>query len=204
MSDDHEMPQNAQLVEVAEKEAEATSESSQPPSHNTKDAAAHSDSARQQVSNSPEPPYSPPPDGGLRAWTQAAMAHIVLCSTWGLIQSYGVFETYYTTTLGISPSSIAWIGSIQIFLMFSISFVTGRALDAGYFRITFTSGIIMQLIGMFTTAQCTKYWQLLLAQGVCTGLGNGLQFLPVVGVLSTYFKRRKTTALAIASAGRCP
>lgn len=29
----------------------------------------------------------PPPDGGLKAWTQAIMGHLVLANTWGFIQS---------------------------------------------------------------------------------------------------------------------
>ena len=34
----------------------------------------------------------PPPDGGLKAWTQAAMSHLIVVNTWGYITSFGVFQ----------------------------------------------------------------------------------------------------------------
>ena len=135
------------------------------------------------------------------AWTQAFMGHLVICSTWGYISSYGVFQTYYLSTISTSGSALAWIGSLQIFLMFAVSTFTGRALDAGYFRLVFGTGCILQLLGIFMTSLCKTYWQLLLAQGICTGLGNGLQFCPTVGLVSTYFSTRKSTAIAISAAG---
>lgn len=48
----------------------------------------------------------------------------------------------------------------------------------------------------------TAYWQVLLAQGVCAGLGNGLLFTPSMAVVSTYFGgRRRAVALAAAACG---
>lgn len=34
----------------------------------------------------------PPPDGGLNAWTQVAMAWLVVFTTWGWVNSYGVSQ----------------------------------------------------------------------------------------------------------------
>ena len=34
----------------------------------------------------------PPPDGGLKAWTQVAMAHLIIFNTWGFVNSFGVFQ----------------------------------------------------------------------------------------------------------------
>lgn len=36
----------------------------------------------------------PPPDGGLKAWTQALMGHLVVFNTWGYINSFGVFQVH--------------------------------------------------------------------------------------------------------------
>ena len=143
----------------------------------------------------------PPPDGGFKAWLQAGMAHLVIVSTWGYISSYGVFETYYLANLHESGSAIAWVGSVQIFFMFAVSTFTGRALDAGYFRVVFGAGCVLQVLGVFMTSLCYKYWQLFLAQGICTGLGNGLQFCPTVGLVGTYFSKRKSFAIALGAAG---
>ncbi|KAK3060051.1 hypothetical protein LTS18_009454, partial [Coniosporium uncinatum] len=72
----------------------------------------------------------PPPDGGAVAWTQALMAHLVLFNTWGYVTSYGVFQSFYVDYLDHPPSDISWVGSVQIFLLFFIGTVSGRATDA--------------------------------------------------------------------------
>ena len=46
-----------------------------------------------------------------------------------------------------------------------------------------------------------RYWQLFLAQGICTGIGNGLLFCSSLTVLSTYFSRRRSLAIGIAASG---
>lgn len=51
----------------------------------------------------------PPPDGGLVAWTQVVCGHFIVFNTWGYIVSYGVFQTYYVSTLGHPPSDISWV-----------------------------------------------------------------------------------------------
>ncbi len=36
----------------------------------------------------------PPPDGGVKAWTQVAMAWLVIITSWGYLNSFGVFQTF--------------------------------------------------------------------------------------------------------------
>ena len=143
----------------------------------------------------------PPPDKGWKAWGHAILVHLVIFNTWGYINSFGLFQTYYVNELHQAPSAISWIGSVQIFLTFFIGTFSGRATDGGYFKITFVTGSIIQLIGVFMTSLCTEYWQVFLAQGVCTGLGNGLVFVPSVSLLSTYFLRNRSLALGFAASG---
>ena len=88
----------------------------------------------------------PPPDGGVKAWTQAVMGHLVAFNTWGYIASFGVFQAYYQSTLGVSPSAISWVGSVQVFLIFFVGTFSGRALDAGFFRPVFYAGVLLQLL----------------------------------------------------------
>ncbi|KAK0517480.1 hypothetical protein JMJ35_000635 [Cladonia borealis] len=143
----------------------------------------------------------PPPDGGLRAWTQAFMTHLVVFNTWGYINSFGVFQTYYVTALNHPPSAISWVGSVQIFLLFFIGTFSGRATDYGLFRPTVFLGSFLQVLGVFMTSLSTKYWQLFLAQGICTGVGNGLVFCPCLAVVSTYFSKRRSLAIGIGASG---
>lgn len=145
----------------------------------------------------------PPPDGGLTAWTQVLCTHLTIFNTFGFFTSFGVYQTYYENTLGIAPSTISWIGSIQVFLLFGIGTWTGRATDAGLFRPVYIAGAVFQIVGIFTMAESTKLWQLFLSQAVCLGIANGLQFCPSMALVSTYFARRKAFALGITALGSC-
>ncbi|TGO26838.1 hypothetical protein BPAE_0052g00280 [Botrytis paeoniae] len=143
----------------------------------------------------------PPPDGGVVAWTQVLVGHLIIMNTWGFINSFGVFQEYYIDFLGRSPSDVSWIGSIQVFLVFFIGTFTGRLTDAGYFRPVFLVGTVLSVIGMFMASLSTQYWQLFLAQGICCGLGNGCLFCPALSVASTYFSKNKMLAVGICACG---
>ncbi|KAH8891625.1 MFS general substrate transporter [Thozetella sp. PMI_491] len=147
----------------------------------------------------PEPP--PPPDGGFKAWTQVAMGWIVIFTTWGYVNSFGAFQTYYTATLPYPPSTISWIGSVQVFLTFLMGAFSGRMLDAGLFLPTFAVGVLFQILGMFLMSVSTQYWHLMLTQGVLSGLGGGIFFTPSLALVATYFDKHRATALGLATTG---
>lgn len=144
---------------------------------------------------------SEPPDGGRVAWTQVIMGHLVLINSWGYLTSFGLFQSYYMTSLNVSPSAISWIGSIQIFLVYLIGTFSGRALDAGYYHAVLICGSLLQILAIFTTSISTQYWQLFLAQGICKGLGDGLVFCPTVSLVATYFSKKRALAMACTASG---
>ncbi|KAF5002200.1 hypothetical protein FDECE_10691 [Fusarium decemcellulare] len=144
---------------------------------------------------------SPPPDGGWRAWCVCLSSHLVYMNTWGWVNSFGIFQAYYTELLSRPASDISWIGSISVFLLFFVGTLTGRLVDAGYFRYVFIAGMVFQVTGVMVTSVCTEYWHFLVAQGVLVGLGNGCIFCPILAVLSTYFARRRALAMGIAACG---
>lgn len=143
----------------------------------------------------------PPPDGGLVAWTQVLCAWFAILNTWGFVNSFGAFQPYYESILPESASSISWIGSIQAWLLFALGMFSGRALDRGWFRPTIALGIAIQIVGMFTMSVARTYWQLLLTQGLCTGVGGGIFFVPIMGLCSTYFSSHRGMALGIVTSG---
>lgn len=148
-----------------------------------------------------QPPPPPPPDGGIVAWTQVAMGHLVIFNTWGFVNSFGVFQPYYTDALHQSRSTISWIGSVQIFLLFAVGAYSGRALDAGRFRPVTFVGYVTHVLGIFLTSISTQYWHVLLTQGFLVGIGNGLLFCPTISLVGTYFSYWKSFAMGVAAAG---
>ncbi|KAI9890314.1 MAG: hypothetical protein M1814_004224 [Vezdaea aestivalis] len=156
--------------------------------------------AESTIVDTPQP-LPPPPDGGLVAWTQVLMGHLLVFNGFGYVSSFGLFQAHYADTLGHPRSDISWVGSFQLFLLFFIGTLSGRAMDAGYFRSLIIAGCTMQLIGVFATSLATQYWQLFLAQGVMQGLGNGLLFTPTVSLIATYFSKKRAFALGLAACG---
>lgn len=73
----------------------------------------------------------------------------------------------------------------------------GPLFDAGYFKTTLIVGLILISFGMFMTSLCKVYWQVLLAQGICVGIGMGLTFLPSVAIIAQYFQKRRAFAVGI-------
>ncbi|KAH6884920.1 major facilitator superfamily domain-containing protein [Thelonectria olida] len=150
---------------------------------------------------SPPPQPNEAPDGGLVAWVQVFLAHIVFFNTWGVANGYGIFQQYYTQTLGESESSISWIGSVQVFFLFLVGVPAGRLTDGGHFRLIFTCGVFLQVLGIFMASLSKTYWQIFLAQAVCVGIGNGCAFCPALAALSQYFNKYRAFAVGLAAAG---
>ncbi|KAL5463112.1 hypothetical protein PMIN06_001349 [Paraphaeosphaeria minitans] len=46
-----------------------------------------------------------------------------------------------------------------------------------------------------------NYWQLLLTQGICTGIGGGIFFMPVMSLVATYFAKRRGLAVGLVTVG---
>ncbi|CAE6362982.1 unnamed protein product [Rhizoctonia solani] len=130
------------------------------------------------------------PDGGLRAW-------------FGFVNAWGVFQAYYQETVlsDTSPSTVAWIGSVQYALVFLPGLLTGRLFDLGHYRIPQLFAAALLIIGTFLAAECHEYWQFLLCQGVAIGLASGFLFGPTIAVVSHWFRARRGLALGVLASG---
>lgn len=119
------------------------------------------------------------------------------------MNAFGAYQTYYENNplWHESPSNISWIGSIQAFLLLLIGVVTGPAYDAGYFRALITTGAVLIPFGFMMTSLAKEYWQTMLAQAFCIGIGNGCLFIPSVAILPQYFSTKKSLANGLAAAG---
>ncbi|KAI0024310.1 MFS monocarboxylate transporter [Xylariomycetidae sp. FL0641] len=162
------------------------------------------DRPRRKLRLFPAPPTAepgPPPDGGLVAWLQVVAGHLMCFVTWGLITSFGIFQSTYEEMLHESSSNVSWIGTVQIFTLLLVGTLSGRASDAGLVHEAVLLGTVLIVFGMFMTSLATQYYQLFLAQGICIGLGMGILYMPGLSVPSSYFKGKKPVAVAIIASG---
>ncbi|KAF7595551.1 hypothetical protein BBP40_005586 [Aspergillus hancockii] len=145
----------------------------------------------------------PPPNGGTEAWLSVVAGFCVFMNSWGLITTFGAFQEYYRTVLlrGESSSSISWIGSIQATLIVMVGMVTGPLVDSGYLRVLILGGSFLIVFGMMMTSLATEYYQILLGQAFCVGLGGGVSYIPAMVVISSSFTTKRPVAIGCASIG---
>nr|POE92251.1 aspyridones efflux protein apdf [Quercus suber] len=150
------------------------------------------------------PPGGPPPNGGLVAWLQVVGAWCLFFNTWGILNTFGVFQTYYESgdLFTESSSDIAWIGSIQALLVLIGGAFSGPIYDRGYLRLLLIFGSFMVVFGFMMLSLCHTYWQVLLAQGFVVGIGGGCLFVPGIAIIPTYFgPSRLGLAMGLAASG---
>lgn len=84
----------------------------------------------------------------------------------------------------------------------AVGVVIGPLYDAGHCRALVAAGTALVFTGFMLTSVSRTYWQVLMAQGVCTGLGTCCLAIPSIAIVPLYFRRkRRATAMATATVG---
>ncbi|KAI0369439.1 MFS general substrate transporter [Pilatotrama ljubarskyi] len=157
-------------------------------------------------SRSRSPPVFPDdsgyPDGGFKAWLTVFGAVLALFCC-GQLTAFGVFETWYAENQlrDLPASTISWIGSLQLWILYFSGGFLGRIFDAYGPRVILIPGSIVLVVSTMLTSVCMQYYQFLLVQGLLTGLSYGMLFYPTFASISTHFRRYRATAVGIAIAG---
>lgn len=153
-------------------------------------------------------PQSPSASSTAQHWTALSTlfaAWLVQFCTVGPVVSFGVYQAFYTSTWlpNVSPSTISWIGSIQLFLEFAMALLAGPLLDRGYLRHLLVSGSAVFTGSAFAMAFTSRgeFYQIFLCQGVGMGIGLGLVYMPSIVIMGQHFTNRPMLAMGIVSTG---
>ncbi|GAA5903483.1 hypothetical protein JCM6882_006559 [Rhodosporidiobolus microsporus] len=140
-----------------------------------------------------------PGEGGLRAWLNVLGGWLLMFASFGYVNAFGVFQSYYKLAVfpEKSEEDISWIGSIQLCLFFLMSLVAGPLFDKGRLRILLVVGSAMWITSIFLIPEATEYWHAVLIQAILGGMGVGLLFLPALSIQSHWFARRRNLAIGI-------
>ncbi|KAJ5949375.1 MFS transporter asaE [Penicillium verhagenii] len=149
------------------------------------------------------PGPGPPPDGGLDAWMTVLGGFCGLFVSFGWINCIGVFQAYYEShqLSNMTPSTVAWITSLETFVMFFAGPVFGLMFDHYGPRWILIGGTILHVFGLMMTSLSTEYYQFILAQGICSPLGASAIFNACVNSVSTWFAKRRAFALGVTASG---
>jgi len=145
------------------------------------------------------------PDGGVAAWCTVLGAFLAQFCTSGYLNSFGVYQAFYAQQYleNESASAVSWIGSLVALLSFALGPICGPLFDKGYFHRVFIAGAVLQSVSIFilSLVRPGSYYQVFLAQGVTSGIGQGLMCVPSFAILSHHFEHRRAAAMSIVASG---
>ncbi|KKK26608.1 hypothetical protein ARAM_005858 [Aspergillus rambellii] len=158
--------------------------------------------ATEDIPVAPEVPVLPE-EGGLWAWLQVIGALFIFFNIWGLAFAFGSFQSFYVLSYlpSVGPSAISWIGTIQSWLLIIGGLFSGPLFDLGYYKTMIITGSFLSVVGIMMLSLATEYYQILLSQGICTGLGFGLLYVPSITLVTRSFVRKRALALGVSTSG---
>ncbi|KIL87748.1 hypothetical protein FAVG1_08625 [Fusarium avenaceum] len=144
-----------------------------------------------------------PPNGGTKAWACVAGSFLLQFCSFGYVNACGMFQLYYSNVMfkDESSSALAWITTLQIFLLFMFGPAVGKLIDVYGCRKTLPPFSILAVFSVCMLSLCTKYWQVMLAQGVAFGLAAAGLSLPAMVTATQWFSTKKGLAVGIVSSG---
>ncbi|CBX95726.1 hypothetical protein IAQ61_004559 [Plenodomus lingam] len=141
-------------------------------------------------------------EDGLAAWMQALGSFLVYTATWGLLSAYGSYQSYYEHTLpDVATDNIAWVGTVEGVLLIISGVISGPIYDRGHIRSLLYVGTVLTVFGVMMLSLCTKYWQIMLAQGWCIGIGSGILYTPSITLVAMAFTKHRALAVCFATSG---
>lgn len=143
------------------------------------------------------------PDGGLAPWTVVLGGWCCQFCSFGWIACIGVFQNYYEQNQlrNYSPSVVAWIPSLETFMMFLGGTFFGKWFDNFGPRYLLLYGTFFHVFGLMMVSLSTQYYQFILAQSICSALGASAIFFAANNSISTWFQKNRALAIGVASSG---
>ncbi|KAM5497547.1 hypothetical protein McanMca71_007299 [Microsporum canis] len=143
------------------------------------------------------------PEGGFKAWLTVSGAAAALFVSFGWVNCIALFQANYEINQlkGYPRSTISWITSMEFFFMMFMSPVAGRLFDRYGPRVPLLIGTVLHVFGLMMASISTKYYQFVLSQSVCSGIGASFIFNPAMAAPQTYFREKRGLIAGLTVAG---
>ncbi|EIM85235.1 uncharacterized protein STEHIDRAFT_43551, partial [Stereum hirsutum FP-91666 SS1] len=140
------------------------------------------------------------PDGGVRAWMTILSCFFVSFTSYGQLNAFGVFQTYYADNQLASQtaSNISWIGSLQLSIIYFSGLFLGPAMDRYGSKVLLISGWLLSAFCLMMLSLSTSYYQILLSHGFGFGVGAAFQCVKLI-IPAHWFKNKLALAMGIVS-----
>ncbi|KAL5373334.1 hypothetical protein DPSP01_012776 [Paraphaeosphaeria sporulosa] len=144
-------------------------------------------------------------DGGRQAWLTVVGSFLVYYSSFGLVNSFGFFQDYYQNEhlRTISPSTVAFIGTLQLALMNVLSTMAGGICDAHGSKGLYLFAGLGISIALLALSFCPQggLWQVFVTEGLLLGVTAGFSIQPACTVVVQHFEKRRARAMSLVSTG---
>jgi MFS family permease len=119
----------------------------------------------------------------------------------GAYYSFGIFFKPMQVELGWSRADISWALFINQAIHGAGYVVVGSLVDRYDPRKVIPGFALCLLAGFILTSRAVALWQLYIAYGMIAGIGFGLGYSSLAGVIARWFEKKRGLALGIVSSG---
>jgi hypothetical protein len=112
-------------------------------------------------------------------WICVVAVFCINAHTWGLNSAYGVFLAHYIadqTFAGATRLDYAFVGGLSISQAMLLSPLATACIRLYGTRNTLFIGVFFETLSFIGASFATRFWQILLSQGICFGWGMGFLF----------------------------
>src|SRR5450755_999367 len=134
-------------------------------------------------------------------WVQLVLGVIAMMSISSPQYVWTLFTKSFQDGLGASLADIQWTFSILIILQTWLSPIQGYLVDKFGPRLLISVGCLMSGAGWITSAYATSLVSLYLTYGLLCGVGTGIVYIGIIGLMVRWFPDRRGFATGMVAAG---
>jgi MFS family permease len=136
-----------------------------------------------------------------RGWIVVGAACAALALVFAVAYSFATFFASLQAAFGASRADVSLVFAIAGLAWFTLGAFTGAWSDRVGPRRLAVIGALCLAAGLYAASRAQTLWQVYLTWSVGVGLGVGFIYVPAIGAVQPWFRRRLGLAAGIASAG---
>jgi len=136
-----------------------------------------------------------------RGWWTVSGVHALTAVTFGSAYAFAAVFPGLSADFGAPRGEISLVFSIAAFVFYSLGAIAGPLADHWSPRTLIVTGLIAMIIGYLGASHAQSLIALYLWYGIGVGIGIGLSYVPALGAVQSWFRRKRSRASGIATAG---
>ncbi len=146
-----------------------------------------------------ETPVGPPKF--FYGWVVVACTFTILCISYGIQFTFGVFMPFISADTGWDRGSLSLPYSMYVFVYSALGIVSGRLTDRLGPRVVLMVGGCLLGAGVMLMSRVHALWQIYVVLGLIAATGMSAAYVPCNATVVRWFTRRRGLALSITSSG---